>query len=216
MTALRSLLRLLLVTTTTVVLIACGASIKKGDPRWDPPTLSKTGCPDIDGTYYVRDQKSENDLLWSFIPYHAPDNETNPTRMVSHFQRTQKMAPRKKGSEHSPGTKTSKKPAAQIKKAEDNFLELRTIGSDGKPRSEYLLDLKHPWVGCHNGALVVRRWVLIQAPKGPCGFSRADETEFRKLPDGSLQLNQHTRWWECDMDREPRHSRATFNFPAAK
>jgi hypothetical protein len=213
---LRSLLRLLLMATAAVTLSACGIMILKGDPHWDPPTLAKAGCPDIEGKY-MDEEMSPYPLLKDFFPYRPTSGETSPIRRIHPPHTTQiGFAPPTKGVGFSRGMKMPrKKTVVQFKKA-GQFIEVRAMNPDGKLRSEYVLDLEHPWVGCRDGALVIRRWVTYPIGAGPCGGSRADETEYRKLPDGSLQLKRHVKLWSCSMYSESKRSSTTSTFPAAK
>jgi hypothetical protein len=59
----------------------------KGDPLWDPPTLSKEGCPDIEGEYKNMIKDIEHggyiDLSYHFFdPYRTIEGETLPVSKV--------------------------------------------------------------------------------------------------------------------------------------
>jgi hypothetical protein len=204
---------------TVIALSACGIMILKGDPRWDPPTLAKTGCPDIDGKY-MNERASPYPFLEDFFPYRPTSGETSPIRRIYPPHTTQiGFAPPMKGVDFRRGMKIPrKKIVVQFKKA-GKFIKVQghDLDLEGKLFGEYVLDLEHPWVGCRDGALIIRRWVTVgPGPGFSCGLSRTDETEYRKLPDGSLQLKRHVKLWSCSMSREPERSSTTSNFPAAK
>ena len=177
-------------------LTGCGAILILGDPRWDPPTLSKTGCMELDGTYLNKG------WLWDFA---KPPPIIAPSRRIP--ESTMRLVTVKRLYKD----KVTKDMQASAKK--NGAVSIRREGldwifimleEDGTPYFQSTLHFDHPWAGCRhdNGALVIRRF--LEAYYGETGGSAvADETEFYRLEDGSLEVRFRQRSWRHTMFKEP-------------
>jgi|GEM_PF-6350555 len=178
-------------------LAGCHFGISKGDPQWDPPTLSKTRCPDIDGVYV------DGGLLsHQFNPYDPAQGETIPIKWVFYSRL--------------PDGKDAKQAHTRIRR-QGNVFSITIMSPSGERYTEYHLDMTHPWVGCHDGKLIVRKFELSQGGPGVCGTAYASDRAYQKRADGTLQLDYKSRQWNCTMNKEPKRTNGTLLFtPAAK
>jgi len=181
---------------TAIGLASCGIMFK-GDPQWDPPTLSKMGCPDIDGVYV------DNNLLSrQFNPYRPAEGETIPMKTVSY--------------DRLPSDAEAKQAHTQIRR-QGNLLHIIRTSPAGERYIELQLDMNHPWVGCHNGQFIIREFSLSGGSEGSCGTAYARDAAFQKRADGILQLDYKRRQWNCSMSKEPKRTNGTLLFsPVAK
>ena len=179
----------------------CGAGIRKGNPQWDPPVLDKTGCPVIDGLYY-----NYHILFGHFEVYRPAEGETIPvikTYSMGDF------APL-------PSEETRKFHREGVTRFEQKgqILEVTLLSP---ARENYLrieVDMNHPWVGCHDGKLVIRHFTLIQGGPGTCGSAYTSDRSYHKRSDGALQVDIKSRRWNCSMNKEPRRTERTLIFDA--
>jgi hypothetical protein len=89
--------------------------------------------------------------------------------------------------------------------------------ADNPPHFKRVLDLNHPWVGCRDGALVMRKWFPGgRGAEWTCFATTILEYEFRKLPDGTLEVRRDEKVWRCSMRGQPdRKSQKMYLFPPA-
>ena len=141
---------------------------------WQPPVLSKEGCPDLSGRYWVESTRAS--LLLSGndgYPYHK--NKTQQKQMSEEY------APL---------------PEAEWVNLRDNVRWIYSIenqtntivvsGRNWYGNLRYTIDLTHPMNGCRDGAFVSRYAVAYGGGETSVQI-RFIEVESKKLPDGSLQ-----------------------------
>jgi len=187
--------KLLLGLPVVLLLTGCGV-IYIVDQQWDPPVLSKEGCPNLDGRYKnlgvtITESRAKPTLHMYFEPYYPPYGETMPMMLTAYPRQSI--------------WKDVEQADAQIQQR-GRFLEITTLdaGTD-MPRVKYTLDMNHPLVGCHDDALILRRWGKHHGgPWGGCGTAWATDRAFRKLANGSLEVHFHRREWKCSMRGEPK------------
>jgi hypothetical protein len=193
--------KLLLSLPVVLLLTGCGG-IYKGDPQWDPPVISKEGCPNLDGKYKnlgvadtVPRSREKIELFRHFLPNIPVYDETTPLTLTKLIAVDAKQLSLK---EIEQGNLVFQQRGRLL---EVIFLEDKT----GTPRVKYTLDMNHPRVGCHDGALIFRRLQMHHGgPWGACGIAWAKDRAFRKLADGSLEVRFHSREWRCSMRGEPK------------
>ena len=207
-----NLLRLALAFCISIVgLTGCGAILIYGDPRWEPPTLSKTGCMDLDGTYLNKG------WLWDLArPPPIIPSKRIPESAMQLVTTTRLYKDRVTGDMQADAKKNG---AVSIHREGLNWI-FTLLAEDGTSYFQSTLLFDHPWVGCRydNGALVIRRF--LESHSGETGGSAvADETEFYRRADGSLEARLRQRSWHRTMFKEPTrppHFNRTLIFESVK
>lgn len=171
--------------------------IYKGDPQWDPAILSKEGCPNIDGKYRDRDLLSRQ-FIQDVAP---PEGETIP--MTTQGYRL-------------PPNQEAANQAQTLIRQQGRQIEITRMSPAGERYSQTLLNMDHPWIGCYKGALILRKWTLLQGADFECGSSSASDREIRRLPDGTLEVKYRSREWRCSMSKEPIRKSGVLLFPPVK
>ena len=165
----------------------------QGDPQWAPPVLDKTGCPVIDGLYY-----NYHILFGHFNVYRPAYGETIPVIKTYSMGDFAPLPPEESRKFHREGI-TRIEQIGQI--LEVTFL---SPARENYLRSE--VDMNHPWVGCHEGKLIIRRFSLGGGGPGTCGTAYASDRSYHRRSDGALQVDIKSREWSCNMLREPRRT----------
>ncbi len=107
-----------------------------------------------------------------------------------------------------------------------NTLILYLKGEDKQLYEEYEVPLTLPQLGCVEGKIVIREISASYGGEGILGSAYATEARFRKLPDGSLEVERQKRKWYYStrgligigadgraVGNEPRRSEALLIFP---
>ena len=210
-------LRFLLM-TVVVFLVGCSLPIPQSsiDSAWNPPVLSKEGCPNIDGKYQ---DKGSLERLFEFrrpiMPYQSRDpRELERLPVTYTFSRN-----------ITPSGLSIKESSARIRafnaqavtsiQKRERTIAVVLMDGVGAEYTKATLKLDHPQVGCYNGALVIRMQYRTSGGEGKPGFEIAGEFEYRKLNDGSLQVIVRRREWSRQIAEYPRETETTLLFPPA-
>lgn len=175
------------------------------DFPWNPPVLSKDGCPDLDGKYKGESLASRF-LIFSRMD-HANDRlDTNaPLTTTVHREKPyytvyRKYSDSRAGLEADPAKKkVFENHAITMIQQRGRNIDVVSMDDAGVEYSTMILKLDHPqieypYVGCYNGALVSRN-ISVSGSEGARGYVETFETEFRKLSDGTLQVIRRTKSW---------------------
>ena len=73
-------------------------------------------------------------------------------------------------------------------KQSESKLEVTMFDETGRSKANGIIDMKQPFIGCYEGALIMRGLRNKAQAEGNTGEVDYIEDEFRKLPDGSLQV----------------------------
>lgn len=185
------------------------------DFAWNPPVLSKEGCPDIDGRYQDKGllKQSFEFRLPSMIDGRDSEGLNGLPVTYTSFRKI------------TPGGLSTKdffawmrtfdaQAVTSIRKGEET-IDVVLMDGVGIEYSKATLKLDHPKVGCYNGALVIRKQYRTSGGEGNPGWVTAGEYEFRKLNDGSLQVIKRIREWSRSLAEYPRETETTLLFPPA-
>lgn len=206
--------------------VGCAGGIATGDPQWLPSTLSKEGCPDIDGKYFG------NDLLIRQFLANVPEG-VEPIWSKKTYRKLplttlseKDYAARGLTGEQAKRTERVKDWAAQdrefysraitdIVKTEE-VIEVLVTDASGLELEKAFIKVDHPYLGCKDGVLIVRDFSISQAGEGASGSARAGEVEIQKLNNADLQVVRRSRYWIGTMKSEPRRSETILIFPAVR
>lgn len=164
--------------------------VRLADLDWQPPTLSSSGCPNLTGTY--QDRGVLHQVFYAGLEKTNANGskEESPAR-VAVFKTP------------SPGGK----PAAEIYAAERAFNEsailsivhspshlvAKLMDEKGIVYKEITLRLDTPMIGCHNGAMILRRKTEYEKREGSSASVEYGEAEIKKLTDGTLEVTSRKR-----------------------
>jgi hypothetical protein len=162
---------------------------------WDPPVLSKQGCPNLAGRYH--DNPVIPDISRAPSWYGYSDSVFSPL-----FFRFPGMKYERSTQNHPPGW--SKLEAITSIANENGFLVVDVLKGNEKTHNTVILDLSAENVGCLNGALVRRSSTSIGSEGFPNGGLIATEAKFRKLQNGDIEYTRIERSWSVDRPQGPR------------
>ena len=168
---------------------------------WEPPSLSHQNCPNISGKYKPKSYKGfdlmrmfpqSNDRL-GFIQVKLETPGQVPGRSIPNPSEDNPHRKRWDDSEfYNSG-------AYVLIQQNEYELSASLFGGDGKLYRRQTIALNSAMTGCTNGDLIIR---TLYTPAGQSqtgwGSPGANETRYRKLADGSLQVISHTREWKYD------------------
>lgn len=227
--------------TSSVTCITGACPTKKqhlAEITWDPSELDHKVCPDISGSY------KDMAILYSQFDFRVNLKLNNEGKYDSYLSqdgiqasyesyKTIPFTPVIQSRKYMDGqrvipnqTVTWNDQSVFNKKAitsiHQNGLNLVIILMD-KNNIEYrktIVNINQKYIGCDNGALVLRSHSAFSCNNLECGKGSASATEkqFRKLLNGDLQLVEQTRMWEYGPVRglggKAKESVKKFVFPA--
>ena len=221
---------LLVLSVASASLMGCWTGrIEMGDPQWNPPVISKEGCPNLDGKY-----KAPDNLLMRLLTQHDQLSIDKNQLLVRQpiYRRIPEIVRDKDYfarlgvvGENAVRSARARDSAEQEQAFHDRAvtwvrqqgreLEVTLTDGAGIEYSKRVLNLDHPQVGCHNGALVIRSQTRHFGAEFTKGEASAGEKEYRKSSAGGLEVIGRSRYWTSTMASEPRRKESTLLFPPA-
>jgi hypothetical protein len=185
------------------------AAISEGDPLWKIPILSKNNCNSIEGKYFDKGLLETQFVDSSMFP-----GKSKYSYGVSYRKSPYEGLPHKEF--HEVLRKFNENAVTQVRKVAEGW-EVSLFGGDGVLYGKNIVLIEHQNVGCEiGGNLVLRKFSLIQGGEGSAGNAYASEVMFRKLNDGTLQVQRLSREWVSTMRRPPQsETRTTLSFAPA-
>ncbi|MCL2459309.1 MAG: hypothetical protein FWF31_10815 [Desulfobulbus sp.] len=205
-----------------IALSGCIGSITMGDPKWNPPALSKKGCPDLDGDYLG------DSLYFAFLDFGTKNQKTG--EWVANDPISNVISIKKRPDiEYKPWGKSGKLMpftidgnAKEFEPKKRTLVQIKEQGSiyyadsEGNKYAKQIFNMESQDAGCRNGMLVLRSLSSIWGSEFTKGSATASETEFEKLPNGYIQTTRCERRWVSTMSSEPRKSCKTQLHQSAK
>lgn len=205
-------------------LSGCIGSITVGDPKWEPPVLSKTGCKNLDGVYLG------DSLYFAFLSYGRKNPNTDEwdvSRPISNVISLKEIP----GSEYKVWERSGRKVTYLTRdndKAKEFDIKKRTLvqikeqggvyyaDSEGSHYAKQILNMENQDAGCRDGMLVLRFLYFGGGAEFTPRNATAIETQFEKLPNGDIQTRSCMRRWTGTMNSEPSNSCRTELHRSAK
>lgn len=205
---------------------------------WVPSELNHKECPDISGSY------KDMALLYSQFDFRVNLKLNNEGEYDRHLSRngiqasyesykTIPFTPITQPRKHMEGQKVipnqtvtwndksafNKKAITSIHQNEQKLVIL-LMDTNNVEYKKTIVNINQQYIGCYNGALVLRTHSAFSCNNLECGkgFAFATEKQFRKLLNGDLQLVEQKRRWEYGLVRglsgKSKSSVKTFLFPS--
>jgi len=202
-----------------VGLSACttlAASYRAEKITWSTPYLNQAECPNLDGAYEDRAllgsflihlvanlQRSGDEGTFKSTEYartaHAERYETKPYKVVPYGLIRFSTREDQQAYEREEAIFLRDKAVLELKRVAPYVMETVRADKNGMRYSKNVYKFEKMnsrlMVGCYQASFVIRKIVLISGEHTPAARTQANETHFRRLPNGDLQVIDTERTW---------------------
>lgn len=184
---------------------------------WNPQILRKENCPNIDGKYsnlgfiksknvsvgYVETPTYLKDLIFLSpadgfnIKYESHQKIPGRTVVVNYKDINGKPLGKSVKEDNSDFYKQA---IISINLNQD-ILSLKLLDTVNTTYMTGILDVIHPYIGCHGGKFIVRELHATGGIEGGIGAASAEELILQRLSNGSLEVSRNSRTWQYSNSR---------------